>query len=1158
MNRPALIFERLAVKRSAGIPGGFELEPLAPALNIIYGPNASGKTTTARALSALLWPGGAAANLASLSGCFTLDGAAWQVELEGARARYRRDGAEADPPALPPAAWRDRYFLSLHDLLSADNGDLAREIVRESAGGYDLAAAASALRLRSAPSRPTALLGACQQASERLQQARAAQEALQGEERRLRALEERAAAAERSAQRARLLDLARACARGAAEERAARAGLMDYPPEMAILRGDEADRLEAIGARLAALHTRLAEAERARSAADVELRRAALPDANAAELALGEVASLREAVRTLEPAILAHERELAAALAARGEAARLLGESVAEEALRCLDRRGLGDLAAFAREAGELRAEREALEAALLWLGDAAADPHTARTADGAQLLRQWLRSSGGGVSARERRLRALGIAAAITLLVGGGAAGLLHPGFFVLAAIGATILAGVLRRGAEPDERAVYRATFERLGGSERPAAWSDEEVAACLDRLERRIAADRLGEERAGRSEEMHRRLRALDARLAPLEARRRELVATFGTAPSLAEPELAWLAERVGRWQDADARVAERGGALAAARRQHQDALAAAARRLAPFGYVAEGEHPFDPAALDAALADLSARLGRAREARAALGHAEREHGQVLEEGERLEEERRHLLGRLGPEADEASVREWCERYEAYRAERSALEHAQRRSAEARTRLAAEPGYEPGLEALDPTALEHERLEAEQLAAELGDLRTEIGDIRGRIRGARESHDVETALADLARARGALQDARDADALAMVGSALVDFLQQATRDRHRPAVFHRARALFAQITRGRYRLDFEDGETPAFRAYDETTALGHSLEELSSATRVQLLMAVRIAFIEELEHGARLPILFDETLGNSDDQRAEAIIDAILTLAEEGRQLFYFTAQPDEVEKWRAVLALRPDLPAVVIDLAERRRLERHRELPRPRTPRPAERVPVPEGRDHAAYGARLQVPALDLEQGGGAIHLWYLVEEPEALYLILCLGVERWGELRALLEHGGEALLGVHSAAVPRIRAAARALEAALDLARIGRGRPVHPGVLADSGAVSDKFADPLAALAAECQGNAAALLAALEEGRVKGFQTRMRERLRDYLEEHGYVDHREPLAPQALRIKTLAVVAEELRGGLLSIEQVERMLSYLPAAAPAGG
>ena len=55
MNLPALFFTLIEIRRMPGFPkGGLEVDDLCPGVNIIYGPNASGKTTLSRAIHRLL------------------------------------------------------------------------------------------------------------------------------------------------------------------------------------------------------------------------------------------------------------------------------------------------------------------------------------------------------------------------------------------------------------------------------------------------------------------------------------------------------------------------------------------------------------------------------------------------------------------------------------------------------------------------------------------------------------------------------------------------------------------------------------------------------------------------------------------------------------------------------------------------------------------------------------------------------------------------------------------------------------------------------------------------------------------------------------------------------------------------------------------------
>src|SRR5690606_5256242 len=278
---------------------------------------------------------------------------------------------------------------------------------------------------------------------------------------------------------------------------------------------------------------------------------------------------------------------------------------------------------------------------------------------------------------------------------------------------------------------------------------------------------------------------------------------------------------------------------------------------------------------------------------------------------------------------------------------------------------------------------------------------------------------------------------------------------------------------------------------------------------------------------------------------------------IMETAIALAAEGRQVFYFTAQPDEVGKWRGVLEARPDVPARVIDLAHVRRIERGgRATALPVVDPPATSVPAPGGASYLEYGRILGVPPIDVHADPETAHLWHLLDNPERLHRLLSLRVETWGALRNLVEHGGLALLGDDARLYARVEAAARALAAAVAAARIGRGRPVDRAVLEDSGAISAAFVDRVDALCRECGGDGARLVEALEGKRIARFRQSACDALREYLEQHGYLDPRDRLAPEDVRARVLGAVARDIERGLIGVETVDRMIAACMGGAAA--
>jgi hypothetical protein len=239
----------------------------------------------------------------------------------------------------------------------------------------------------------------------------------------------------------------------------------------------------------------------------------------------------------------------------------------------------------------------------------------------------------------------------------------------------------------------------------------------------------------------------------------------------------------------------------------------------------------------------------------------------------------------------------------------------------------------------------------------------------------------------------------------------------------------------------------------------------------------------------------------------------------------------------------------LTARPEVEWAQFDLGEIRRLHRRLDpalLERlgraPAPPRP------PAGLSHREYGQRIQVPGVDLYAGVGSVHLWYLVESTDLLHHLLAeLQLERWGELRSLIDHGGAQ---IEERVRARLEAACKATETAITKLRIGRGRKVDRGALVASGAVSDRFIDELDELRRRVEGDAAQMIALLEEKAVANFLRRNLDALRAYLESEGYLDARETLTPEVIRREVAAEMRPAIEAGRFTSSELDRLLSRL--------
>ncbi len=1160
-----LAFERIRVGRLPGFERqGFELSGLSPEINVVHGPNASGKTTAARALRYLLWPPEDSGDVA-LEGEGRLGERKLVLEIDHGRVERRLDGAPIEALALPPPEQAERYRLALHEILQegARGEDLARQVAREALGGYDVDAAAEALG-----------------ALEKVTHARKADAAFKSAEARVRELVARQAELERQAEglddlRSELREareagrerdrIAAVLAWLDAEERLAEAerALAGYPPAVARVTGDERDRLEHLAAEVESARAEREGLERRLREVRGRLGSAVLPPEGVDEELLERLELAARDLGSVEQERRHAEQELAAARTRRERARNALGGRATAPLLETVGEGAWQDLVALARRAERLGAGRAALDAEAATLGEEASEDDGANTGaleQGAAYLRAWLRFSAGTPRAR------IVAAVALGLLLGAGIAGglLVHPGLWGLA--GAALLLALWVESDARDQRrmrAELEARYTALG-LEAPVAWKRQAVDARAEVLERRWRERRLESERVARREERRRALaeedRRLTARETALRAERLEMLERWGLAPELdreLEPApLAALAQALGLWREADADVAAREAVIGGLRRREESVLARLGAELEDHGVAA----PTESGGALAAVEELRRRSETGREIERIQGE-DGELGRLDERLERLERERDEVYGRLELEpGDDAGLRALVGRLDAYR-------KATRERDEARGNRDAAAGRLPegtAVEGRSATELEVERDLLAERAERHDDLFQEITRLETRIGQAKAQHELEEALADRERAEEDLRVDRRRVAAGRVAHELADWLKGQVRTRHRPEVMRRAAELFAEITRGRFRLLDPTGELPAFGAFDSAAERSRALDELSSGTRLQLLAAVRLAFIEVHERGVRPPLVLDETLANSDDASARALIEAAVDVARSGRQVFYFTAQEDEVAKWRAVLeggdGARPDFR--VIDLAKARSLEAGRRAPRRSWKPSPPAVPAPEGRRREGYAELLSVPGIDPWAEPGAVHLAHLVEEPEILHGLLLQGITHWGQLAALAEggagenapagltdEGGDGEAGRER--WRRIRARGRCVEALLRAWRQGRGESVDRRVLVASGAVTDRFLDEVSDLAASLGGDAGALLTALAEGRVKGFRSDKREQLEEYLADHGHLDERPVLDRAALRERAMAALAAEIESGDLAARDVDELLAQLP-------
>lgn len=1165
MSAPALYLESLEINRMPGFPPvrAFPIDDLSPGINVIHGPNESGKTTMAKAIALTVHGSPSGKRNAILRGRVRMEEGSYDVRVDAGERTFLKNG-EPDPgPALPPVSTAHRYKLWLHELLQAEdpNRDFAQQILQESAGGYDVREARDALGFRPAPS-PAAIRERQEYKTknEHLKQVLRGDDVIDPRktEERLRRLMQERTEAETAEWLGSALEQALTYRRHQSTVETIERRLEELPEALTDVTGNEPERLEKLREELANAQQAVQRARNESRAAQEQFGEADLPDEDPPK---DLVPTLRRRVQTLkgiEGDIETLEREVRTARSKKEGARTALGDAADPEKLRQVNTGLLQRAERFAQSAESLRERQATLEAVDRWLSEGEPSIDVADLREAIRALRRWLQVPEGQASTIFSLKVAALAASALNILAGAGSVVLFTVGLTsgLVGFVGVLLLAAGLLllflswRWGRGENRVESRETYEsdyRHTPLEPPPAWEPDVIQEHLSRLERNLVEIRLAEERERLREKLRPDREALAKEEKKLEKEAERLAHDLGARLDLGERSFLWFIRTLAQWQEARTDLAGAEDALATARDQHESLIEEIRQEFTPYG----GEAPSDA---DSALTQvelLDERLDTFRSAKDALGRARSDEKSTQQEVDAKEQQIRTLFEKLGLEpGDNAGLQQLCRLRGEYE---DAVEEKAKVTPlrdQALKELREEPAFEERMEDLSETEIEAELEGLQSKRHRLVDLRDEIPRLEQKIQDAKREVKVEAALEARDRALAALRRKLEEETAQVVGWTVAEHIHQRTHDYDRPAVFYRARELFARVTRGRYQLQLSDSEPPGFRALDTRHSEVKSLNQLSSGTRVQLLLAVRLAFVEHQERGPKLPILLDETLANTDDIRARAIIEALIEIARGGRQVFYLTAQKDEVAKWKAALHDEERrLPSYrFIDLARSRSLTEELAAP---TVEYAEtslgEIPRPDGMGHQAYGEALSVPAFNPAADVGDAHIWYLMEDPNLIHTLLQFGIERWGQVRTLREDMGKLATVLPEDRWTRIKARSKALSALRSAWSIGRGKPVDRAILEEAPGVTERKIEAIAALAERVGGNAGELLAALERGEVPRFYQSQYEKLEEFLHQEGFVDEREKLSLEDIKDRVLANVAGQIEAGVLTQNEVLALL-----------
>ena len=889
---------RLAIHALPGIEPGFTFEPPDAGINIVTGPNAIGKSSLARALQHLLASHATDPPALSLEAVFESGAARWQVTRNGNQIVWRRDGEVVSRPPLPGADQIGLFRLSVENLLDdsdANDKALAERLRRELHGNFDLGQPRIEITQRFAQHEAKRLAGARNE-SRRVEGEYAA---LQQREAELPGLERQIEKAVATKARCEHLEQALRLA-GAIDTRKEReAALGRFPPDMDRLQGDELEKREEREKKSGNLRTDLRDRERDREAAKGDLERTGLAqstpateDVQATRERLRQLGEQSIERRTVQAACAEADAALMAARAqfnSGGDPPRLdsdafqRADEIAQPLIAAQNRqRELKEQLALAGEtpaAAELTRQRDGVEALQTWLAGNAAESGQAQTPTTWPLIASFVASAAAAFAALAAYMQG-----ALVAFAGALAA---------LIASGAALFLQRARRSTAPSSTDEAMRRFHETDLAP-PPQWNAQTVRTHLrDEIEVRLNELTLQQTRAAHSEPIRLRIQETDAEIERLESRRDALAGEIGFDPRLPVVEFHRFIHLCAEWGKARTRHDEQTARLALLGRGIAEAASRVRDFLVPWR-AADAPALEDPAGqpdidlLRSAFNDLHQRGEDAKDARGEIRNCETAIQSLKQRIADIDDEVEKLFAQAKVEPrDRAALANRIEQLPQWKEARTALNTANTEEDLVRDRLVEQPGVialvDEGERARLQADLETSTVEADEhthLIQQQTEIKTKLND-------AGKDRKLEQAAAEENRAKQALEDKRDEALLAVATRTLLDDVEQAFEAEHEPAVLRRAREVFADVTARAFDLRLRGDGT--FIAHDVEQEAARELAELSSGTRMQLLLALRLAWIETQEQGGEaLPLFLDEALTTSDERRFAVMAQSLERLA------------------------------------------------------------------------------------------------------------------------------------------------------------------------------------------------------------------------------------------------------------------------------
>jgi len=1141
MKKAPYILKDLSIYKMPGFPRGLDnFDNLADNINIVAGPNASGKSSTARIIQQLIWHNKTKGLHAE--GSVVLDGETWEIKIDSDNIRIQRDGKDDEFIGIPASEGYHRYMLALHELVKENEDDLAREIIKQSIGGYDLDAAKQNLNYS-----PTIKNKAASQykdfkeSDKKYKEKRNEQKELKKQEENLTQLYDEKESAQHAFKLSQFYEKVADFLQVKQKFDQLSEKYDMFPNSLENITGEEYINIEDFEKQIEDADDIIEQAKKEIKNREKTLENLEIPVDGISDKILTELEERIEKLNEFFRNINDKKGKIEGFQKKELEAIKSIDKSIDPTEWEGLKLEEIGNLDKFLQNAHQLLGEKEfllaeinALEKATERSGNEYFDSE--KLIQGVKTLGYWLKEQTSTIGISRwiiATASVLGIVTAIVTFFAG------WPGL-----LGIFLIAGLLTYAYLFDNKQNKKTTlnireqdFIKLGLT--PLTnWNIENVSNQIEELIENLRDAKEEEKINQRLKNCNDNLDNLQSRLDQINKIRDEWVEKLKAAPGFPETNsndfssLYWFLKHAKDWQAAHAELE----VLKAQKIKLEDQYIKELEEINDHFIKSNFDKAKDDIEAKAIFKQIKEQESTRKDNVQLIGLKNEQINEQERQKDKATSKLKKIFQKLDVgNGDKETVRQLVGQLDEYKQvikEHYATKEGLSEKENLLKNHSLYADYKRDIEVLSIDQVQERIEELTNQADKLEGIKEEITRIETLIQSKKKGHELEDILTEKEDALNSLEQLYENNLCSVTGNLIISQLKKETREQNRPKVFKRANEILNKITNGRYELRLEEKEEPTFKAYDTILKLGQDLSEISTGTRVQLLLSIRLAFVETQESSIRLPLLADELLANSDDERAKAIIESLIGISREGRQVFYFTAQADEVSKWDSYLKEQSDLDYKVIQLkgSIKSSFNYADYQPDLNSLTFLQQIPSPNGKSHEDYGKEIgKEPFNNLIQDCSQLPLWYLIEDVDLLYDCLKKGIRYWGQLNSYHRNNG-LIQKLNESTWHQINNKIKLLERFQVLYRRGRSRPIDREVLESSAAISGSFIDEVTAKLNELKGNPKELVQTLRNGEISGFRHSKTEELEQFLLSEEYLDYQDTLNKDDIIVQLHAIIS----------------------------